>query len=63
MPICTHTHAETRRGLEQERILAEEDVDLSLVVIVHSGDTAVSQEQIDTMLIHNPRTVFERHGS
>jgi predicted metal-dependent phosphotriesterase family hydrolase len=33
------------------------------VVIVHSRDTAVTQEQIDTMLIHNPRTVFERHGS
>ena len=29
----------------------------------HSGDTAVTREQIDTMLIHNPRTVFERHGS
>ena len=63
MPISTHTHAETRRGLEQERIFAEEGVDLSRVVIVHSGDTAVSQEQIDTILIHNPRTVFERHGS
>ena len=28
----------------------------------HSGDTAVTREQIDTMLIHNPGTIFERHG-
>ena len=27
-----------------------------------SGDTAVTREQIDTMLIHNPGTIFERHG-
>ena len=39
MPITTHTHAPTRRGLEQQRIFAEEGVDLSRVVIGHSGDT------------------------
>jgi phosphotriesterase-related protein len=39
VPISTHTHAATRRGLEQQRIFSEEGVDLSRVVIGHSGDT------------------------
>jgi len=39
VPISTHTHAGTRRGLEQQSIFAEEGVDLSRVVIGHSGDT------------------------
>jgi len=39
VPISTHTHARTERGLEQQRIFDEEGVDLSRVVIGHSGDT------------------------
>src|SRR5258705_12478299 len=39
VPISTHTHAGTRRGLEQQRIFVEEGVDLSRVVIGHSADT------------------------
>jgi phosphotriesterase-related protein len=39
VPITTHTHARTRRGLEQQRIFAMEGVDLSRVIIGHSGDT------------------------
>jgi len=39
VPISTHTHAATRRGLEQQRIFADEGVDLTRVVIGHSGDT------------------------
>jgi len=38
-PISTHTHAATKRGLDQQRIFREEGVDLSRVVIGHSGDT------------------------
>jgi phosphotriesterase-related protein len=38
-PISTHTHAGTRRGLEQQRVFREEGVDLSQVVIGHCGDT------------------------
>lgn len=38
-PISTHTHAHTRRGLDQQRIFAEEGVDLARVIIGHSGDT------------------------
>jgi phosphotriesterase-related protein len=38
-PISTHTDAPTRRGLEQQAVFREEGVDLSRVVIGHSGDT------------------------
>jgi phosphotriesterase-related protein len=39
VPISTHTHAPTERGLDQQRIFREEGVDLTRVVIGHSGDT------------------------
>jgi len=39
VPISTHTHAVSRRGLEQQKIFREEGVDLTRVVIGHSGDT------------------------
>ncbi len=39
VPITTHTHAHSRRGLDQQRIFAQEGVDLSRVVIGHSGDS------------------------
>jgi phosphotriesterase-related protein len=39
VPISTHTDALTRRGLDQQRVFEEEGVDLSRVIIGHSGDT------------------------
>jgi phosphotriesterase-related protein len=39
-PIMTHTHAGTRRGLEQQDVFESEGVDLARVLIGHSGDTA-----------------------
>ncbi len=39
VPITTHTHAHTRRGLDQQRIFTQEGVDLNRVVIGHSGDS------------------------
>ena len=39
VPISTHTDSHRRSGLDQQRILAEEGVDLTRVVIGHSGDT------------------------
>ena len=39
VPISTHTHAATRRGLEQQDIFASEGVDLRRVVIGHAGDS------------------------
>jgi phosphotriesterase-related protein len=39
VPISTHTHPATKRGLEQQKIFDEEGVDLSRVIIGHSGDS------------------------
>ena len=39
VPISTHTHMATHRGLDQQRIFREEGVDLGRVVIGHSNDT------------------------
>ena len=39
VPITTHTHAHSRRGLYQQRIFTQEGVDLNRVVIGHSGDS------------------------
>jgi phosphotriesterase-related protein len=38
-PILTHTNAGSHQGAQQQRIFAEEGVDLSRVVIGHCGDT------------------------
>jgi phosphotriesterase-related protein len=38
-PISTHTHALTKRGLDQQEVFRSEGVDLERVVIGHSGDT------------------------
>ncbi|MFB9075146.1 hypothetical protein ACFFX0_29800 [Citricoccus parietis] len=40
VPISTHAHAASQQGLAQQRILEEEGVDLSRVVIGHVGDIA-----------------------
>jgi phosphotriesterase-related protein len=39
VPISTHTNARRKTGLVQQRIFAEEGVELSRVIIGHSGDT------------------------
>ncbi|HLX89317.1 MAG TPA: hypothetical protein VKR22_12780 [Acidimicrobiales bacterium] len=39
MPISTHTAADKKRGLDQQRVFAEEGVDPTRVVIGHSGDS------------------------
>ena len=39
LPISTHTVARLRHGVEQQRIFAEEGVDLNHVVIGHCGDS------------------------
>lgn len=39
VPISTHTHAATKRGLEQQDLFAAEGVDLRRVIIGHSGDS------------------------
>lgn len=39
VPICTHTNAHTRTGLDQQRVFKEEGVDLGRTVIGHSDDS------------------------
>ena len=39
VPITTHTDVHNKSGLEQQRVLREEGVDLSRVIIGHSGDS------------------------
>jgi phosphotriesterase-related protein len=39
VPICTHTNAHNRNGLDQQRVFKEEGVDLGRVVIGHSDDS------------------------
>ncbi len=39
VPISTHTHAATRRGLGQQDLFESEGVDLTRVIIGHSGDS------------------------
>jgi len=39
VPISTHTHAASKRGLDQQDVFEAEGVDLSRVVIGHSGDS------------------------
>ncbi|GAA1248955.1 phosphotriesterase [Prauserella halophila] len=39
VPISTHTDVSTQRGLDQQKIFAEEGVDPGSVVIGHSGDS------------------------
>jgi len=38
-PICTHAHAPSRRGLDQQRVLTEKGVDLGRVMIGHSNES------------------------
>ncbi len=38
-PICTHAHAPSQRGLDQQRLLAGRGVDPGRVVIGHSNET------------------------
>jgi phosphotriesterase-related protein len=39
VPITTHTNARLRRGLDQQEVFRSEGIDLTRVVIGHSGDT------------------------
>ena len=38
-PVCTHAHAPTQRGLEQQHFLAAHGADLGRVMIGHSNET------------------------
>ena len=61
VPISTHTHARSKRGLEQQRIFGEEGVDLSRVVIGHSGDTT-DLEYLESLIAAGSYIGMDRFG-
>ncbi len=61
VPISTHTHAHTHRGLEQQRIFEQEGVDLSRVVIGHSGDTT-DIEYLEDLIANGSYIGMDRFG-
>ncbi|MUL82644.1 MULTISPECIES: phosphotriesterase [unclassified Mycolicibacterium] len=62
VPISTHTHAASRRGLEQQRIFAEEGVDLSRVVIGHCGDTT-DIDYLEELIANGSYIGMDRFGA
>ena len=60
-PISTHTHAASRRGLEQQAIFDEEGIDLSRVIIGHSGDTE-DLEYLETLMKRGSLIGMDRFG-
>ena len=61
VPISTHTHARTRRGLEQQRDFAEEGVDLGRVIIGHSGDTT-DLDYLEELIANGSYIGMDRFG-
>src|SRR5271166_4404133 len=61
VPISTHTHARRRVGLDQQRIFTEEGVDLSRVVIGHSGDTT-DLDYLETLIANGSYIGMDRFG-
>jgi phosphotriesterase-related protein len=61
VPISTHTHAGLRRGLEQQRIFTEEGVDLSRVIIGHSGDTT-DTDYLEELISNGSYLGMDRFG-
>ena len=61
VPISTHTHAASRRGLDQQKIFAEEGVDLTRVVIGHSGDTT-DLDYLEELIVNGSYIGMDRFG-
>lgn len=62
VPISTHTHAPTRRGLDQQHIFTEEGVDLTRVVIGHSGDTT-DLDYLEDLIANGSYIGMDRFGA
>lgn len=60
-PISTHTDPFTRRGLEQQKLFRSEGVDLSRVIIGHSGDTT-DLDYLKEMADHGSTLGMDRFG-
>lgn len=61
VPITTHTHALSRRGLDQQRIFQEEGVDLSRVIIGHSGDST-DLDYLEQLMTNGSYIGMDRFG-
>lgn len=61
VPISTHTHAASRNGLDQQRIFQDEGVDLSRVVIGHSGDTT-ELDYLEELVANGSSIGMDRFG-
>ena len=61
VPISTHTHALTERGLDQQRVFEEEGVDLSRVIIGHSGDTT-DADYLEKLVARGSMIGMDRFG-
>jgi len=61
IPISTHTHAVSRRGLEQQKIFREEGVDLTRVIIGHSGDTT-NLDYLEELIAQGSYLGMDRFG-
>jgi phosphotriesterase-related protein len=61
VPISTHTHARKRVGLDQQRVFREEGVDLSRVVIGHSGDTT-DLDYLEQLIANGSYLGMDRFG-
>ena len=61
VPISTHTHAPTKRGLEQQKIFEEEGVDLSRVITGHSGDSE-DLDYLETLMKRGSTIGMDRFG-
>ena len=59
--ICTHTHAQTQRGLDQQRIFKEHGVDLGRVMIGHSNETT-DLEYLERLIENGSYVGWDRCG-
>jgi Predicted metal-dependent hydrolase with the TIM-barrel fold len=59
--ICTHTHAGTQRGLEQQEIFKEYGVDLNRVMIGHSNETK-DLEYLERLIENGSYVGWDRCG-
>lgn len=61
LPITTHTHAADKNGIDQQAVFREEGVDLSHVIIGHTGDTE-DLEYIETLISAGSCVGMDRFG-
>ncbi|MBI2170127.1 MAG: phosphotriesterase [Actinobacteria bacterium] len=61
VPISTHTHPASRNGLDQQRVFIEEGVDLTRVVIGHSGDTT-DLDYLEELIANGSLIGMDRFG-